>query len=61
MFSFQAMMQNAIEHSGSTVSTELINIPNIEVFLKNISDIQVHVPKKGSQVIGEKNNFHSQN
>lgn len=51
MFSFKAMMQNAIEHSDSTASTELINIPNIEVFLKNISDIQVHVPKKGSQVI----------
>lgn len=26
------MMQNAIEHSDSTASTELINIPNIEVF-----------------------------
>lgn len=30
--SFKAMMQNAIEHSDSTASTEFINIPNIEVF-----------------------------
>lgn len=47
------VMQNASEHSDSTVSSEQINIPNIGVFLKAIGIYKIHVsvPMNGNQVI----------